>query len=37
MIEYKIRWCKNCFQKVVHNAGEFLGNKIPDEVSQTMI
>ena len=34
IIEYTARCCKNCFQKVVHKAGEFLGNKIADTVKQ---
>ena len=27
--------CKNCFQKVVHKAGEFIGNRIGDTLTQT--
>ena len=28
IIGYRTRCCKHCLQKVVHKAGEFIGNKI---------
>ena len=35
VIGYRTRCCENCFQKVVHKAFEFLGNKIPDAVTRS--
>ena len=35
IIGYRTRCCKICFQKVLHKAGEFLGNKIADAVTKS--
>ena len=32
---YRTRFLKNCFQKVVHKASEFLENKILDAVTKS--
>ena len=33
IIGYRTICCKNCFQKVVHKAGEFIGNRIGDTLT----
>ena len=35
IIGYRTRFFKNCFQKVIHKAGEFLGNKIGDTITNS--